>query len=146
MSRNRGVFLTLCAVLAVSFVAVLAAPLACAQGRVNDKDVETMMRNLRDDAKSFRPVFDSAIKRSTIRKTSQGKDARDLAARFEQQTDAMLSSFRHTKKGGTEVSEVTSTAHELDNLVTTLQLGPQVNSRWEKIQTELRQVTDALGT
>jgi hypothetical protein len=144
MSMNRAVFLAFCTLLAVSFVAALSAPLACAQGRVSDKDVETMMKNLRDDVRSFRPVFDSAIKRSTIRKTSKEKDARESAARLEQQTNAMLSYFRHTKKGGDEVSGAVSTAHEIDGLVNSLQLGPKVSFRWEKIQTELRQVTSAL--
>lgn len=146
MSMKRGVLLTCCAVLAVSSLGVLCVPLACAQGRVSDKDVESMMKNLRDDAKSFRPVFDAAIKKSTIRKTSRAKDARELVTRFENQTNGMLGNFKHTKKGGDALSAVMSTAREIDDLVSSLQLGPQVTSRWEKIQTELRQVGSAIGT
>jgi len=103
------------------------------------------MKNLRDDAKSFRPVFQNAVHRSTIRKTSREKDAKDLALRFEKQTDGMLNRFKSTKKADSELSLVSSTAQQLDDLIHSVNLGPQVGSRWDKIQTELGQVSAAFG-
>ena len=41
---------------------------------MSDKDVQALMQNLRDDAKSFKPQFNSAISKSTIRKTSREKE------------------------------------------------------------------------
>ena len=71
-----------------------AIPLTDAQSRMNDKDIQSMMKNLQEDAKTFRSVFDSAVAQSTIRKTSQEKDAKALVGRFQKQTGDMLNQFK----------------------------------------------------
>jgi hypothetical protein len=116
-----------------------------AQSRVSDKDLENLMRNLRDDAKSFRPVFKSALKKSAIRKTSREKDAEDLATRFEGQTDAMWKRFKDKRKADAELGVVRNSAQQIDEIVRTQNLSSQAGSRWDKIQTELGQVLAAYG-
>ena len=49
-----------------SMLILLGASFATAQ-RVNDKDIETMMNNLKADAGRFRSAFDNSVKSSTIR-------------------------------------------------------------------------------
>ncbi len=127
---------------------LLVSVFACSafgQGRINDKDLEALMRNLRDDAKSFRPIFDSAIKKSTIRKTSQEKDAKNLVELFARQTELMLNQFKKTRKGDVQLNSVMSTGRQLDQLVSGLRLNGQVSVSWAKIQTELQQVANAFG-
>jgi hypothetical protein len=126
-------------------ISVFYVPGARAQSRINDKDLENLMRNLKDDAKSFRPAFESDLKKSTIRKTSREKDARELAARLEKQSDSMLNHFKSTKKADADLPAVRSTAQQIDAVVRQLNLGPQTTSRWNKIQTELQQVSSAFG-
>lgn len=69
---------------ATAFVAVMlmaatgGAAAASAQGRMSDKDAESLMKNLTEDAKRFRSAFSSAVGKSTIRETSQEKDAKAL--------------------------------------------------------------------
>jgi hypothetical protein len=132
-------------VVVVALAWFLATPLVRAQERINDKDLETLMRNLHEDAKSFRPVFTSALKKSTIRKTSQEKDAANLANRFEKQTEAMLNRFKATRKADNELSLVRSSADQLRQIVRSMNLGPQTNSRWDKIEAELQQISGAFG-
>jgi hypothetical protein len=138
------------AVVASCFAVLLpASPVqaqAQTQTRVNDKDLTALMRNLRDDAKSFRPVFDKAIDKSGIRKTSQAKDARNLSATFEKDTNRMLNQFKKHKEANTSLESVRSSAKELSGLVDTLHLGEQVEQRWTSIRRELHRVEDALGT
>ncbi len=122
-----------------------SAPLAKAQGRLSDKDLQNLMGNLKDDAKSFKPVFTSALKKSTIRKTSREKDAENLAERFQKQTEAMHNHFKEKKTADNDLPPVRSTADQIDQVVRTLNLGPQTTSRWEKIQTELQQISAAFG-
>jgi hypothetical protein len=124
---------------------LVVAPPARAQGRTNDQDMANLMRNLRDDAKSFQPTFNNSIKRSVIRKTSREKDAKDLVARFVRQTDGMLNNFRRTKKADTQLSLVQSSAAQINQLVYDLKLDPQTTARWEKVRDELRQVASAYG-
>ncbi|MBV9224955.1 MAG: hypothetical protein JOY85_13040, partial [Acidobacteriaceae bacterium] len=124
---------------------LLTALVVSGQTRINDKDLENLMRNLKDDAKSFRSPFSSALKKSSIRKTSQAKDAENLAASFEKQTEALLNNFKETKQGDANLSTVQSTAQQLGTVVSRYQLGPQVETRWDKIQSELQQVLSAYG-
>jgi single-stranded DNA-specific DHH superfamily exonuclease len=116
-----------------------------AQRRLNDKDVEAMMQNLRDDAKDFRPKFESALKKSTIRKTSQEKDAKSLISNFEKQTDAMFKEFKKSKKGDVAVETTLNNAQQIDKLLYSLQIGPQIDSQWAKIRSELDRVSSAFG-
>lgn len=129
----------------IGFFAVLQAPSAQAQTRVNDHDMEALMRNLRDDAKAFRPEFDSAIHKSTIRKTSQEKDAKDQVKTFAKQTEALLNRFKKNRNGQAEFSGVRNNAEQIDATVNSLNLGPRVNDRWQKIRTELHQIANAYG-
>ena len=57
-------------------VLAISSIFANAQGRLSDKDIEHLMDNVKDDVKSFRPNFNSAISKSSIRKTSREKDAK----------------------------------------------------------------------
>ena len=143
MRIHRSLTAGLCMAVAFSFVAVLPHSSARAQTRVNDKDVKAMMGNLHQDAKSFRPVFDSAIKKSAIRKTSQAKDNRRLAKEFEEQTGAMLRNFKKDSASSPELQAVESTAEQLDGVIYRLQLGSDVMDRWQKIRTELHEVMSA---
>jgi hypothetical protein len=125
--------------------AVLQAPSAQAQSRVNDKDMAALMRNLHQDAKAFRPEFDRAVQKSTIRKTSQEKDARKQVADFVQQAGDLRHRFKKDRKGQAEFANVINSAEQIDRTVNSLTLGATVNAQWEKIRTELQRIADAYG-
>ncbi len=143
MMEKKFAVLVACAVVLLGFV--LTPSLGTAQTRVNDKDLESLMRNLRDDAKSFQPSFNDAAKRSVIRKTSQEKDAKDLVARFVKQTESMLNRFKSTKKADRDLPNVLGTAAQIDKIVSSLTLNPQTMSRWQRVRAELHQVSSAYG-
>jgi hypothetical protein len=42
----------------LSLLSIVQGTLAPAQTRIRDKDLETLIRNLKDDVKAFRPGFD----------------------------------------------------------------------------------------
>ena len=130
-----------------AFLCVLAISgiFANAQGRLSDKDIENLMGNVKDDVKSFRPNFNSAISKSSIRKTSREKDAKNLVAGLEKKAEAMRNTFRQTKKAEGNVRDVVSTAQSIDNLVYSLRLNPQTTSQWEKIRGEIAQVSAAFS-
>jgi hypothetical protein len=123
----------------------ICVPRTNGQTRINDRDLENLMRNLRDDAKSFQSTFNSAVGKTTIRKTSREKDAKNLVASFHKQTEAMLKNFKQHRKGDADVQNVRSSAQQIDQLVNGLKLGPQTTSKWDRIQTELQQISSAFG-
>ena len=131
--------------LIVSFILVLQPLTAAAQKRVSDKDMERMMKNLRYDTKTFRPTFDHALGKSTIRKTSQAKDAKNLVATFQNEVDAMLTTFKKNRNDGAAVASAVNSAGQVDSLLRTVSLGPDVTSQWQKIREELHPIAVSYG-
>ena len=122
----------------------VSIPAAQSQTRINDKDVANLMHNLKEDAKKFNPMFNNAIKKSTIRKTSREKDAKNLVTTFAKQTEAMLNNFKRTKKADSDFSLVKSSAAEIDKIVNDIKLDGEAAAMWQKIRTELDEVGSAL--
>jgi hypothetical protein len=127
-----------------ALLAGLVLPL-CGQSRVSDGDLERFIKNLHEDAKSFRPVFENALKKSTIRKTSQEKDAKITAERLEKQTDAFADNFKRTHKGETDLPLVVSTAQQIDGIVHDTRLNPETVNSWRKVKADLDEVTNAFN-
>jgi hypothetical protein len=127
------------------FGLVGANKFAVAQGRLSDKDLQRLMQNLKDDAQPFQKSFANALKKSTIRKTSQEKDAKALTETFAKQTNTALEAFKRQQKADQEVVALVNTAAQIDPLVYSLQLNPQTTSHWERLRTELHQIAQAFG-
>jgi hypothetical protein len=130
------VFLTL-----LMFVGLVGS----AQERMSDKNVEDMMKNLKEDAKKFRSNFDSAIGKSTIRKTDQEKQAKALVESFQKQTEGMLSHFHDKKEANAELAVVRSSADQIDKLLASTPLGTQVDSSWARVKSEIATISGAFG-
>jgi hypothetical protein len=145
MRKNHSALFYCCAAILVGLMSLTPTPVLHAQKRVSDKDVEALMKNLKEDSKSFRENFDAALKKSDIRRTSQEKDAKGLIASFEKQTDSMFSEFKKTKKGDVAVETTISNAQEIERLLHTLQLDAKTTAEWEKIRSELDRVSSAFG-
>lgn len=130
---------------AAAGLCLLAIQPATAQERLNDKDLEHIMKNLHEDSKDFRSAFDNSIHKSAIRNTSQDKDARSLAEQFEKQADEMYKQFKGSKKADAYVWPVVRTAGDLDGLVYSLGLDSKTTLSWEKVRSELHQIANSFG-
>jgi hypothetical protein len=131
-------------IVVASILIFLGASFASAQ-RVNDKDIEIMMNNLKSDTGRFRSAFDNSVKSSTIRHTSQAKDSRNLVQGFENQTKVMLDHFKSHQKADAELSSVISTSDQIDQLIHDVSFDDRTNSAWNKVRVELGQLADAYG-
>ena len=126
------------------FVALLALifpllqiPRASAQERLSDKDVEQLMKNLNSDAKKFRSMFNSALSKSTIRKTGQEKDAKTFAEAFQNQTKNMADNFKQTKKADPYLQASLDAAAQIDSVFKSVQLDSDTTAQWARIKTQL---------
>jgi fructose-bisphosphate aldolase class 1 len=72
------------------------------------------MKNLKDDTQKFRSSFNSALSKSTIRKTTQEKDAKTLAQNFEKQTNSMYEAFEKSAKAEPYLQNCRDTARQID--------------------------------
>ncbi|QNI31270.1 hypothetical protein H7849_19580 [Alloacidobacterium dinghuense] len=145
MKKNHSALFRCCAFVLIGLLNISAVSSLHAQKRVSDKDVEALMKNLKEDSKSFRENLDSALKKSAIRRTSQEKDVKGLVASFEKQTDSMFSEFRKTKRSDVAVETTIGSAQEIERLIYSLQLDAKTLSEWEKIRAELDRVSSAFG-
>ena len=114
-----------------------------AQTRLSDKDVEQHMKNLKDDAKKFRSSFNSALSKSTIRKTSQEKDAKTLAQNFEKQTNSMYETFKKSTKSEPYLQNSLDTARQIEKVITSTQLDTATNTQWSTVKIELNTLANA---
>ena len=128
----RSTALRIFSLLTIALFLTAGAFSTAAQDRLSDKDVANMMNNLKNDAKNFRPVWNKALSKSTIRKTSREKDARNLAAQFQS-----------NKTADTSLPLVQQTARSIEQVKTDVSLGPVVDQQWAKIRTELDQISQA---
>ena len=115
------------------------------QSRIDDKDLGRMMQNVKDDAQPFEKSFANALKKSTIRGTSQERDAQQLGNTFVKQSERALDTFKKKHTAEDEVAAMVDTAGQIDHLVNSLSLNPVVTQQWEKLRTELHQVAQAFN-
>jgi hypothetical protein len=134
-----------CAAALFALLLLLPLPSARAQGRINDKDMEHLMKNLHEDTKDFRSAFDSALHKSSVRNTSQEKDARYLSENFEKQAEEMAKHFKDSRKADNYVAQIVDAAGHIDRLVYSLNLDSKATLSWEKVRSELHQVANAYG-
>ena len=115
-----------------------------AQERLSDKDVESLMKNLQDDAGKFRSAYDSAVSKSIIRKTSKEKESKELVKRFEKQVEGMRKQFKDKKKAAGAVEVVVYSAKQLDAYVQEVN-DIKTTTEWNKVSAELKQVAEAFN-
>jgi hypothetical protein len=114
-----------------------------AQTRMNDEDVERTMKNLKEDSQRFQSTFNSAISKSTIRKTSQEREYKNLVKTFRDQTEAMLNAFQDRKRADTTLPGVLDTAKRIDGVLGSVQLGENTTGDWARCKAELKALAEA---
>lgn len=127
--------------LALSFSCVFATS-ASAQTRLSDKDLEQRIKNLNSDSKKFQSSFDSAISKSSVRKTSQEKDAKKLADNFTKSTKSPYDFFEKTRKADPYIPNTLGYAKQLEKLQS-VQPDSTTNEAWTKVRTQLNDIAHA---
>jgi hypothetical protein len=112
------------------------------QERMRDKDIENTMKNLNEDTKRFQSLFNSAVGKSTIRKTSQEKEARNLVRTFRDQTDGMLKAFHDKKQADASLQTVLNSASQIDKRINEISLSGETSTQWSKIKSELATLSE----
>jgi len=121
--------ITVAALITLALAMLFAQP-SSAQQRMSDRDIEALMKNLKQDGKKFQSSFNSSISKSAVRKTSQEKIYKDLVKSFQTQTDTMLSVFQSKRKADTTLPGVLSTAHQIDDVFFDYQLPGNAKADW----------------
>ncbi len=100
------------------------------------------MKNTAEDTKMFSKTFKKAIEKSEIRKTTQEKEAKQLADRFAEQTKRMASNFERRKNADSVLPVVYQSLNQLDKLIRDLNLGDVVTSDFQKVKSSLDRIAE----
>ncbi len=120
MNRNsRSTFLWTALALVLLLICTSAA---FTQTRLSDKDLEQRIKNLNSDSKKFQSAFNNSISKSSIRKTSQEKDAKKLADNFTKSTKSLYDYFKNSRKSDPCLQNTLGYADQLEKLQTSVQL------------------------
>jgi hypothetical protein len=125
-------------VLAMAFGGFI--PRLHSQDRMNDKDLEKMFDNLKNDSKKFESAFDDGVEKSTIRKTSQEKEAKTQVESFRKQAEAALNKFKKDQHPETELAGLITSGTEIDKLLTTTPMGDKTDAAWAPVKKELSDI------
>jgi len=136
--RQAAVFVALLSVLPFFF----AAPLT-AQSRLSDKDLEQRIKNMNDDVKKFRSTFNSSVSKTSIRKTTQEKEAKTLVGNFQLQSKSLYDKFKKSKKADPYLQSCLDSASQIDKLLQSTQFDSNTTSQWAKVQSQLKDIASA---
>jgi Rad3-related DNA helicase len=123
-------------------LSVTCSSISSAQ-RLSDKDLEQRIKNLNNDSKKFQSFFNNALSKSSIRKTSQAKDARKLADDFTKSSKSLYDYFKRTKKSDPYLQNTLDYARQLEKLQSSVQLDSATSTQWTKVRIELNDIANA---
>ncbi|HKS73569.1 MAG TPA: hypothetical protein VJQ82_10265 [Terriglobales bacterium] len=131
--------------LAMLFSIAFALPGAQAQSRLTDKDIDTTLKNLQEDTKQFRDMFNSALKKSTVRKTSQEQEAKQMVKTFEEQLESTRHEFKAKHNVDGRLPAVLASRDKIDRFLSGVSLGDQTNSQWGRIKAQLNTLSKSFN-
>ena len=126
----------------VSFTSALPVK---AQNRLSDKDLEQRIKNMNSDIKKFRSMFNSSVSKTSIRKTSQAKDAKTLVQNFQNASNSLYEKFKRTKKPDPYLQNCLDLSSQIDNVFQSTQFDPDTLAQWQKIKPQLRDIAAAFN-
>jgi cell division septum initiation protein DivIVA len=132
----------LMAILALVFPLISALP-ARAQERLSDKDLEQRIKNMNADVKRFRSIFNSSVSKTSIRKTTQAKDAKTLVQNFQTQSNSLYETFKKTKKSDPYLQNCLDLSAQIDKVLQSTSFDTTTTSQWEKIKPQLKDIAAA---
>jgi cell division septum initiation protein DivIVA len=134
----------LVAVLAMIVPFVSALP-SHAQARLSDKDLQQRIKNMNSDIKRFRSMFNSSVSKTSIRKTTQAKDAKTLVQNLQNESTSLYEKFKKTKKPDPYLQNCLDLSAQIDKVLQATQFDPATVAQSEKIKPQLKDVAAAFN-
>jgi hypothetical protein len=114
-----------------------------AQDRLSDKDLEQRIKNMDSDIKTFRSAFNSGVGKTSIRKTTQEKDAKALVQNFQNQSKSLYDKFKKTRKTDPYLQNLLDSSNQIDKLLQSTQFDSATVGQWQKIKPQLKDIATA---
>jgi hypothetical protein len=124
-------------------VASLASFLAAqVPSRLNDKEVESLIKRLEENADRFRKSYDHALNRNRFN-SSEKNQAKQYVKDFESATDHLKDHFSKRNSAAGDVEEVLNHAAQIDEFMTRNALESDAQSDWMNLRASLDELARA---
>lgn len=118
-------------------------PITQAQRRVNDRQVETIIRNVETRSDTFRRSFDAALDRSRLDGTYTEDSVNEYVKSFEEATNTLRSRFNGRTAVASDVDNVLNRAAMIDRFLRTNLKQGRVQSDWIQLRNGLQRLANA---
>lgn len=108
--------------------------------RVNDAQVEQILRRIETRADRFRESLDAALDQSRLNGTREEDEVNNYVQEFEEATDRLRNRFNEREATSSEVQEVFDRAINIDDFMRRNRLTPRAERDWALIRTDLNQL------
>lgn len=131
--------------LAIGFALFFAglAPTSQAQRRVNDRQVENIIRNVETRSDTFRKSFDTALDRSRLDGSYTEDSVNEYVKSFEEATNMLRSRFDGRTAVSTDVDNVLNRAAVIDQFMRTNLKQRRVQGDWTLLRRDLQRLANA---
>jgi hypothetical protein len=129
--------------LCLSVCAIATAQIPGQPYRIDDKEVENMIRRIEQQSDRFKGSLDSALDRSRLNDTTREDDINSFVKSFYERTKNLRDQFDHRKSAAGDVQGVLDQAQRIDGFMSRNQLTPKAQEDWTTLKSYLGDLADA---
>ena len=118
---------------------------AAGQQRLSDKELEKVLNSLKGHAGKFSGAFKQDLSKSSIHKTTEEKEAKELADQFPKQIDELKKQFKNKKKAGPAFAAVSQTYTRLNGYMGKVTPTAKTTEAWNKVNVEMNRINQAFA-
>lgn len=111
--------------------------------RLNDKQVEKIIRQIEKQADTFRKSLHDGLKKSRFDKTRREDDINDYVKEFSKQTSRLHDNFNHHKSTAPDVEAVLDRAARIDAFMSRYPVTARAQNDWAALRTNLDELAQA---
>ena len=111
--------------------------------RLNDKEVERILKRVENQSTTFRRSLDAALDRSRLDDTNREDDINAFIKNFEEQTKRLHDRFDDRKSVGADVEAVLNGAASIDQFMRRQRLSERAQNDWSTLRASLDELAQA---
>jgi predicted glycoside hydrolase/deacetylase ChbG (UPF0249 family) len=143
MLHRLFVVSVLCVCSALLLTTITNAQVVGQPYRINDKDVEKIIRRIEQQSDHFRSSLDSALDKSRFNGTHREDDINSFIKDFYEQTKRLRHQFDSHKSAAPDVQAVLERAARIDEFMSRNRLSGKVQDDWSTLKTYLDELAAA---
>jgi hypothetical protein len=127
----------------LSICVVVSAQIPGQPYRIDDKEVEKMIRRIEQQSDRFKSSLDSALDKSRLNDTTREDDINAFVKGFYERTKHLREQFNHRRSASADVQGVLDQAARIDGFVSRTQVSSRAQEDWNTLKSYLSDLANA---